>query len=110
LGRVLLNLTTNALKFTDEGYVEIGVQHRSRSLLEFYVRDTGRGISAERQSELFQPFKKRPSREGHFFSGSGVGLSIARRLVRSMGSDLVLETAPGWGTRFSFVIDVPQLH
>jgi len=110
LGRVILNLTTNALKFTDEGFVEIGVQRRTRTQLEFYVRDTGRGISEDRQKELFQPFKKRIARDGHFFSGSGVGLSIARRLVRSMGSELHLETAPGWGTRFSFLLDTAPLH
>ena len=76
LGRILLNLTTNALKFTDHGYVEIGVVRRSRSELEFYVRDTGRGISEEQQKELFQPFKKRSEQSGHYFSGSGVGLTI----------------------------------
>ena len=106
LGRVLLNLTTNALKFTDQGHVEVGIVRHPRSRLEFYVRDTGRGIPADKQEELFQPFKRRHTRDGHFFSGSGVGLSIARRLVRAMGSELKLETAPDHGTRFSFVLDI----
>jgi len=107
LSRVLLNLTTNALKFTDQGYVEIGVERLSPSQLSFYVRDTGRGLDEERKKELFHPFKKRQGAEGHFFSGSGVGLSIARRLARSMGSELRCESSVGWGTRFSFVIDDP---
>ena len=104
LARVLLNLVTNALKFTDQGYVELGAIRSSQSSIEYYVRDTGRGISPEAQKMLFQPFKKADHREGHFFSGSGLGLSIVRRLLRAMGSDLQLETRPDWGTRFHFVL------
>jgi signal transduction histidine kinase len=106
LSRVLLNLTTNALKFTDEGSVEIGVRPLPHGRLEYYVQDTGRGISAEQQRDLFHPFKRRtgPGHEGHYFSGSGIGLSIARRLIRAMGSDLSLDSAVGKGTRFSFVL------
>jgi signal transduction histidine kinase len=108
LQRVMLNLSTNALKFTDSGYVELGVKRRNTAHLEFYVRDTGRGILPERQEQLFQPFKKRRQRAGHFFSGSGVGLSIARRLVRALGSELQVETAPDWGTRFYFILKAPR--
>lgn len=106
LSRVLLNLTTNALKFTDEGRVEIGVLQRPHARLEFYVQDTGRGIPEARQSELFQPFKSRigQAQEGHFFSGSGVGLSIARRLVRAMDSELHFTTSDEAGTRFWFTV------
>jgi len=107
VARVLLNLTTNALKFTDEGHVEIGVRRHSASRVEFFVQDTGRGISEERVDELFDPFKKRLHSPGHFFSGSGVGLSISRRIVRAMGSDLQVESGPERGTRFSFTVDVP---
>ena len=104
VGRVLLNLVTNALKFTEHGFVEMGVRRLSSDREEFYVQDTGRGISEERQAVLFQPFRSMPQGEGHLFSGSGVGLSIARRIVRSMGSELELETSPADGTRFSFVL------
>ncbi|HET9949672.1 MAG TPA: HAMP domain-containing sensor histidine kinase [Longimicrobiales bacterium] len=111
LGRVLLNLTTNALKFTDEGSVELGVRPLPHGRLEYYVQDTGRGISPEQQRTLFQPFKRRPGHtpkgEGHYFSGSGIGLSIARRLLRAMGSDLVLDSSSERGTRFSFVLAPP---
>lgn len=106
LGRVLLNLTSNALKFTDQGYVEIGAKRHSAARMEFYVRDTGRGISEDRRDELFNPFKKRRYSEGQFFSGSGVGLSMVRRLVRAMGSDLEFESSEGGGTRFFFTLDV----
>ena len=106
LRRVLLNLTTNALKFTDEGSVEVGVRPMPHGRLEYYVQDTGRGITAEQRRHLFQPFKRRSARpeEGHFFSGSGIGLSIAGRLLRAMGSDLSLDSSDATGTRFSFVL------
>jgi len=106
LSRVLLNLTTNALKFTDEGSVEIGVKPVPHGRVEYYVQDTGRGISADEQQRLFQPFRRRSEREqeGHYFSGSGIGLSIARRLLRAMGSDVNLDATGERGTRFSFVL------
>jgi len=106
LSRVLLNLTTNALKFTDEGSVELGVRSMPHGRVEYYVQDTGRGISPEQQRQLFQPFKKRTggNLEGHYFSGSGIGLSIARRLVRAMGSDLSLDSSDAKGSRFSFLL------
>ena len=106
LSRVLLNLTTNALKFTDEGSVELGVRALPHGRLEFYVQDTGRGITPEQQQTLFQPFRKRSGRaeDGRYFSGSGIGLSIARRLLKSMGSDLTLDSSDDEGTRFSFVL------
>ena len=109
LSRVLLNLTTNAIKFTDKGFVELGAKRNGRRRMEYFVRDTGRGIPPELQGELFRPMKKRQNREGQFFSGSGLGLSIARRILRSLGSDLLLESAPEWGTRFYFMVDVPPL-
>jgi signal transduction histidine kinase len=106
ISRVLLNLTTNALKFTDEGWVEIGVRPLPHGRLEYYVQDTGRGITPEQQRTLFQPFRRRQggSQDGHYFSGSGIGLSIARRLLRAMGSDLALDSSDEKGTRFSFVL------
>ena len=102
LFRVLLNLTTNAIKFTEEGFVEVAAQTLDRDLVEFSVRDTGRAIAEDAKETLFEPFKKARDRRGYFFSGSGLGLSIARRYLRSMGSDLSFETRPGWGTRFHF--------
>ncbi|HSH76597.1 MAG TPA: HAMP domain-containing sensor histidine kinase, partial [Longimicrobiales bacterium] len=107
LSRVLLNLTTNALKFTDHGSVEIGVRPLPHRRLEFYVQDTGRGMTPQQQERLFQPFKERPGSaagQGHYFSGSGIGLSMARRLLRAMASDLRLDSSDERGTRFSFVL------
>jgi signal transduction histidine kinase len=105
--RVLMNLVINGLKFTEEGYVEITVSSVARGLVEFSVRDTGRGIPDDNQKRLFEPFRKSSVRRGSFFSTSGLGLTIVRRLLLAMGSELQLETRPDWGTRFYFRLRLP---
>lgn len=110
LSRVLMNLATNGLKFTEEGFVEVAAVNTGRSTVEFSVRDTGRGIDAEKQTRLFDAFRPSLSRRKPVFSGSGLGLSIARRLLRQMGSDLQFETRRGWGTRFHFVVELPPVR
>lgn len=106
LFRVLLNLTTNAIKFTEEGFVSVTAKTVDREKVEFSVRDSGRAIAEEAQDSLYEPFKKARDRRGYFFSGSGLGLSIARRYLKAMNSDLAFETKPGWGTRFHFDLDL----
>jgi signal transduction histidine kinase len=107
LSRVLLNLTTNALKFTAEGFVEVSARQTSESGVEFSVRDTGRGIPPQSMATLFEPFRRRQKQGEYAFSGSGLGLSICRKLVEAMGATLEVETAADFGTRFSFVLDLP---
>jgi signal transduction histidine kinase len=107
LSRVLLNLTTNALKFTAEGFVEVTARQTSQRGVEFSVRDTGRGIPPQSMATLYEPFRRRQKQGEYAFSGSGLGLSICRKLVEAMGSTLEVETAPGYGTRFHFVLDLP---
>jgi signal transduction histidine kinase len=107
LSRVLLNLTTNALKFTGEGFVELTAIQRAPRSIEFSVRDTGRGIPPQSMATLFEPFRRRQKPGEYAFSGSGLGLSICRKLVEAMGSVMQVETAPGYGTRFYFVLDLP---
>ncbi|HEU5041444.1 MAG TPA: HAMP domain-containing sensor histidine kinase [Gemmatimonadales bacterium] len=107
LSRVLLNLTTNALKFTAEGFVEVVARQTSARGVEFSVRDTGRGIPPQSMATLFEPFRRRQKPGEYAFSGSGLGLSICRKLVEAMGSTLQVETAQGVGTRFFFVLDLP---
>ena len=106
LSRVLLNLTTNALKFTDEGQVEVHARQTTRTGIEFSVRDTGRGIPEEAMETLFQPFRRRQKSGDFKFSGAGLGLSICRKLVEAMGSELKIETSPDAGTRFYFELDL----
>jgi signal transduction histidine kinase len=107
LNRVLLNLVTNALKFTDEGTVELAAVERGDQV-EFSVRDTGRGIPPQAMGLLFEPFRRR-QREGEYaFSGSGLGLSICRKFVEAMGSQLEVQTESGKGTRFHFALLLPS--
>ena len=107
LSRVLLNLVTNALQNTEEGFVEIAVRPKSTSVLEFSVRDTGPGLPEEAQQAMFEPFRRVRKGSRFGFSGSGLGLAICRRLLAAMGSELQYETAPGWGTRFYLDLELP---
>jgi len=106
LNRVLLNLTTNALRYTDSGSVAVGCTERPHDRLEFWVEDTGRGIPDSVLAMLFDGF--RPGAVGIRFSSAGLGLAICRTLLEAMGSSLAVETSPEHGTRFSFVLDLPQ--
>jgi signal transduction histidine kinase len=107
LSRALLNLTTNALKFTDQGHVEVVALDQDTHHIEFSVRDTGRGIDPATVSTLFDPMRKVNGRAGRLFSQTGLGLTICRKLVEAMGSELRVETRLGWGTRFWFVLELP---
>ena len=109
LSRVLLNLTTNAIKFTDRGYVEIVTRAVMTDRIEFSVRDSGRGIDPAIVATLFSPMRPtngHPNR-ARMFSRTGLGLTICRRLVRAMRSELQVESRPGWGTRFFFELELP---
>lgn len=108
LNRVLLNLTTNALKFTSEGFVEVQLVDSAPGRLECSVRDTGRGIPDAAMGTLFEPFRRRQQPGDYAFSGSGLGLSICRKLVEAMGAQLVVSTVAGEGTRFAFSLDLPE--
>ena len=107
LSRVLLNLTTNALKFTAEGFVEVVARQTGARRIEFSVRDTGRGIPPQSMATLFEPFRRRQKHNEYAFSGSGLGLSICRKLVEAMGSTLQVETEQSVGTRFYFELELP---
>jgi len=112
LSRILLNLTTNALKFTDQGYVEIVAQELDQgeaggSRIEFAVRDSGRGIPPDKVTTLFQPLRKESGRRGQLFSQTGLGLTICRKLATALKSELKVESRIGWGTRFFFELDLP---
>jgi len=107
LSRMLLNLTTNALRFTDQGYVEIVAQETGPDRIEFAVRDSGRGIPPDKITTLFQPLRKESGRRGQLFSQTGLGLTICRKLASAMKSELKVESRIGWGTRFYFELELP---
>jgi PAS domain S-box-containing protein len=101
LRQVLLNLLGNAVKFTPEGEIRLDV--RGGPTLRFEVSDTGIGIEAENLTAVFQAFRQ--TRSGAEAGGTGLGLTISHRLVRSMGGELKVESTPGRGSRFFF--DLP---
>lgn len=107
LSRVLLNLVSNALRYAEDGFVELTARGRGLSQVEFSVRDSGPGITPEAREILFEPFRRRGSGDRYGFSGAGLGLAISRRLVRAMGGELEYESDPGWGTRFFFELEMP---
>jgi signal transduction histidine kinase len=112
LRRVLLNLTTNALKFTERGVVDISTRETKPGWIEFAVRDTGRGIEPAMLPMLFDAVRHLPRghavRGNKLFSNTGLGLSICRKLAEAMGSELHVETRLGRGTRFYFELEMPE--
>ncbi len=107
LQRILLNLVTNALKFTRAGTITVSATDRDDSRVEFAVQDTGPGIHVSAQQTLFQPFRKLSGSRRAIFSATGLGLAITQRLVAALGGQLTYDTAPGKGTRFFFTLDLP---
>ncbi|HEY7566704.1 MAG TPA: HAMP domain-containing sensor histidine kinase [Gemmatimonadaceae bacterium] len=108
LNRVLLNLTTNAIKFTSTGSVAVTCRELDRTRIEFSVQDTGRGIPPHVLDNLFEAFRQRQVPGDYAFSSAGLGLSICQLLVRAMGGELGIETELERGTRFYFTLDLPQ--
>ncbi len=104
--QVLLNLLGNAVKFTSQGEVRLEVGRTADGRLRFDVIDTGIGIEAENLTAVFQAFRQ--TRSGAEHGGTGLGLTISHRLVRGMGGELKVESAPGRGSRFYF--DLPLVE
>ena len=110
LNRILLNLTSNAVKFTGSGVVTIKAAQLSRTLVEFSVKDSGREIPAQVMEQLFKPFRRSDVRRSRTFSSAGLGLSICHKLALALGSELRVATTPNKGTRFHFLVDLPLVE
>jgi signal transduction histidine kinase len=100
LEQVLTNLLANAIKFTDEGTITVCAQARE-DRVRLSVQDTGIGIAAEEQPQLFQAFHQIDNRLTRRYGGTGLGLAISRRLLELMDATLTLESTPGAGSTFS---------
>jgi len=111
LQQVLINLASNAIKFTEAGEVVLGIHREAQSehsvTLAFSVRDTGIGIAAEQLERIFTGFAQAEASTARRFGGTGLGLAISRRLVRMMGGDIHVESTPGQGSRFNFTLSFP---
>jgi signal transduction histidine kinase/integral membrane sensor domain MASE1/DNA-binding response OmpR family regulator len=110
LRQVLLNLVTNAVKFTEVGSIDIGVERTGASadriMIRFTIRDTGIGIPLEAQSQLFDAFYQVDGSYRRKARGTGLGLAICRRLVHLMGGEIGVESLPGMGSRFWFTAEL----
>lgn len=112
LGQILLNLVGNAIKFTDGGAITVRVRNLGETAgvaqLRFEVADTGVGIDADARDRLFQSFEQADNSMTRKYGGTGLGLAICKRLVQLMGGEIGVESAPGQGSTFWFVIPLKK--
>ena len=112
--QVLINLVGNALKFTQEGHVELSAKVVERAhdhvMLMFSVEDTGIGMTREQMATLFKPFTQADASTARRFGGTGLGLSISKQLVKLMQSEIVVESAVGHGSAFRFTVRLGVAH
>ncbi|MGI9455882.1 MAG: response regulator [Aeoliella sp.] len=110
LRQIVMNLAGNAIKFTDEGEVVVEVKvdsHQDEKVqLHVIVRDTGIGIPPEKQAKIFESFSQADSATTRRFGGTGLGLTISRRLVEMMGGRIWVESEPGEGSKFQFIVEL----
>jgi len=111
LRQILMNLASNAAKFTEEGEIEISLSpvgpvepEQDEMPIQFSVRDTGIGIHPDKQSEIFEAFKQEDGSTTRKYGGTGLGLAISNQLLQLMGSALTLESKPQVGSCFSFTL------
>src|SRR5262249_46223831 len=108
LGQILTNFVNNAVKFTEHGEIRLNIelveQTGGKVQLKFAVRDTGIGMTREQSAKLFQPFTQADMSTTRKHGGTGLGLTICRRLVELMGGRIWLESEPGVGSTFFFTV------
>jgi adenylate cyclase len=115
LRQSLLNLASNANKFTEKGSVTIDAreeQENGRDWITLTVTDTGIGMTAEHMGKLFQEFSQASSATASKYGGTGLGLAISKRFCQMMGGDITVESAPGRGSTFTIrlprIVDIPK--
>ncbi|MBX3354128.1 MAG: response regulator [Phycisphaeraceae bacterium] len=102
--QILFNLVDNALKFTERGFVRLGLERGPGESIRFHVSDTGMGVTEEQIGRIFRPFTQGDATTPRRFGGSGLGLDISRRLARMLGGDITVRSTPGRGSTFTVEI------
>jgi PAS domain S-box-containing protein len=106
LGQILINLSNNAVKFTDAGEIVVSTerveQNEDRITLKFSVSDTGIGLTEEQAGKLFQSFSQADTSTTRKYGGTGLGLAISKKLANMMGGEIWVNSQPGQGSTFSF--------
>jgi len=109
LHQIIINLIDNALKFTEDGFIEIGYQLQSKNFILFYVKDTGIGIEHNKKETIFNRFSKLEDDKTRVFRGAGLGLAISKSLVDLLGGEIWVESTPKVGSTFYFTIPYSTL-
>jgi len=102
--QVLVNLLNNAAKFTHEGFISFGYILENNSTLKFFVKDTGIGMEKEEQQYIFEQFRQADVGTTRKYGGTGLGLTIAKKLTELMGGEIFVESEKGQGSAFYFVL------
>jgi signal transduction histidine kinase/FixJ family two-component response regulator len=114
LKQIISNLMSNAIKFTEKGWIEVGMHVKNQRMLEFYVEDTGMGMNKEDLRTIFNRFTRSKLSEEKKISGTGLGLAISKNLVEMLDGSMWVSSEPNKGTRFTFelpyvrVMNIPQ--
>jgi len=104
VNQILLNLVSNAIKFTDEGGVTIGARVNDDKMMEISVKDTGIGIPADKFDLVFEHFRQVDARTNRKYQGTGMGLAIAKQLAELHGGSMWLDSVEGEGSTFTFTM------
>jgi signal transduction histidine kinase len=109
LYQIISNLLDNALKFTESGSIEFGIEKRESNTLYFYVKDTGIGIKPENKEIIFNRFRQVEDSFTRRFGGVGIGLSISKSLIELLGGNIWVESVPDKGSIFRFTHPINEI-
>jgi signal transduction histidine kinase len=110
LRRTISNLVENALKYTEEGSIEIGYIYASNGMIEFFVKDDGIGFEKDKAEVIFKSFRQVDDSSTRKYGGLGLGLTVAQKFTELMGGELWAESEPGKGSKFSFTIPYKKVN
>ena len=112
LNQVLINLCSNAIRFTNKGFVHLDIKflkyHEGKDEIEFSVQDTGKGIAVDKLGSIFKAFSQEDGTITRNYGGTGLGLAISSQLVELFGGELKVSSKEGVGSRFYFTLNIPH--